>query len=134
MKINCYQKMNHITHSFCNMWFYWSFKQTWQTPCSYLFRLSQSFWQGGLGFCFLWNLIFIRKFGFRNKFTPTIAPTNIQSKIKINGLHLTILPLAKDFVTVFHFQCFYAFLWLRYLHFLLMSIRVLKATDRRPWN
>ena len=66
------------------MRFYWSFKYTQQTTCSYLFALSHSIWQGD------WDFIFsvIRKFGYRNKFIHMIqvAYINIQSKTKIDGL------------------------------------------------
>ena len=43
---------------------------------------------GGLRFKFLWDLIYLRKFGYRNKFIHMIqvASINIQSKMKINGL------------------------------------------------
>ena len=55
---------------------------------TYFCSLCQAFWLGGLRFQFLWDLIFLRKFGYRNKSIHVIqvASINIQSKIKINGL------------------------------------------------
>ena len=79
------------------------FKYTWQTPCSYLFSLSHGFWLGGLGFQFLWDLILLRKFGYRNKFIHMIqiASINMPSKIKINGL----LSESFTFIQGFHQVC-----------------------------
>ena len=59
-----------------------------KTLCSYLFSLSQSFWLGGLGFQFLWDLIFLSKVRYRNKLIQVIqvASINTQSKTKIIGL------------------------------------------------
>ena len=66
---------------------YWSFKYNWQISCNDLFRLSQGFWQGGLRFNFLWDLIFLRRLGYIYKFIhlTQVVFSNIQSKIKING-------------------------------------------------
>ena len=63
-----------------------SFK--YKYPLQLSLSLPQGFWLGGLGFQFLCHLIFLRKFGDRNKFVYMIqvASTNIQSKMKINGL------------------------------------------------
>ena len=45
-------------------WFKPGLSNTLEKPrCSYFFSLSQGFWLGGLGFQFLWDLIFLRKFG-----------------------------------------------------------------------
>ena len=63
-----------------------SFK--YKYPLQLSLSLPRGFWLGGLGFQFLCDLIFLRKFGYRNKFVHMIqvASTNIQSKMKINGL------------------------------------------------
>ena len=58
---------------------------------------------GGLGFQFLWDLIFLCKFSYRNKFIQKIqvASINFQSKIKINGL----LSESFTFIQVFQQVC-----------------------------
>ena len=68
-------------------------------PYSYLFNLSQGFWLGGLGFEFICDLIFLRKFGYRHKFIHMIqvASINIQFKIKINGLLSEYFTLIQGF-------------------------------------
>ena len=48
---------------------------------------------------FLWDLIFLRKFGYRNKFIYMIqvASINIQTKIKISGLLIESFTLIQGF-------------------------------------
>ena len=52
------------------------------------FSFSQDIWQGEIEFHFLWCLIFLCKFGYRNILIHMIqnASTNIQSKLKVNDL------------------------------------------------
>ena len=61
--------------------------------------LSQGFLLGGLKFQFLWDLIFLRKFSYRNKFIQMnqVAYINIQPKIKINGLLSDSFALIQEF-------------------------------------
>ena len=79
---------------------------------------------------FLWDLIFLRKFGYRNKFIYMIqvASINIQTKIKINGLLIESFTLIQGF----HQGCplsmlLYALLRLRHLQFSLMPMQRLKV-------
>ena len=111
-----------------------SFKYTWKTPSSYLYRVFLGFWLGGLGFQFLWDLIFLLKFGYRNKFIHMIqvAFINIQSKTEINGLLSNYFTLIQGF----HQDCPLSML----LCIILAEVLAIfidtnqRYTDRRPWK
>ena len=111
-----------------------SFKYTWKTPSSYLYRVFLGFWLGGLGFQFLWDLIFLLKFGYRNKFIHMIqvAFINIQSKTEINGLISNYFTLIQGF----HQGCPLSML----LCIILAEVLAIfidtnqRYTDRRPWK
>ena len=108
-------------------------------PYSYLVSLSQGFWLGGLRFQLLWDLFFLRKFGYRNKFIHMIqvASINIQSKIKINGLISDPFTLVQGF----HQSCPLSMLLCIIVAEVLAifidantRMKGIQETDRRPWN
>lgn len=84
-------------------------------PCTYLFKLSQGFWHGRLGF----------KFGFWNKFIHVLQVAYTNNKWPL----ISLFYLYPRILSGCHCQCCFTSLRLRYFQLQLMLIQDINEND-----